>query len=339
MISAPKSKLCVFDFDETLAVSEGSISVVKPDGQRITFDSATFAHFKPESGDKLDFSAFNDVSNPRKIKKNWDEFVKASEDSDTKVVILTARPKGSASSVSKFLESEGVKGVQVVALQSSDPYDKARWIDSAIEKGGYKDVEFTDDSNKNARAVAEHGEAHKRSGLKFSSVNSPHPQEKDFSGPASKKKYVSDNPTTAVSEFKSKTTSKETEHKKDRSPSDWWGNQSDEFHKSYCREHTKSDYCHTASGASKMASDPNAAEVARIKARASKSKNQKVKKYIPEFIDKIDQSGPAAGIWLEGLESHFETLAKKPEGLLKGFEADDFDDLFEVAFGYKRPGT
>jgi len=337
-MAAKPTKLRVFDFDETLAVSEGSITVEKPDGQKITFDSATFAHFKPRDGDKLDFSEFNNISNPRKIKKNWDDFVKASEDSDTKVVILTARPKGSASAVSKYLESEGVKGTQVVALQSSDPYDKARWIDKAIEEGGYTDVEFVDDSSKNACAVAEHGEAHKKKGLKFNSVNSPHPKEADYAGPASKSRHVSDNPTTAISEFTVKKAPAGTagpggKGKPEAGPSDWWEDQSPEFHASYCRQHTKSKYCHTA-GELKMASDPNEAEVGRIKARASKSKNQKVKKYIPDFLEKIDQAGPAAGMWLEYLESHFDELSEKPEGLLKTFETKDFEDLFEVAFGY-----
>ena len=333
------TKLRVFDFDETLAVSEGSITVEKSDGQKITFDSATFAHFKPRDGDKLDFTEFNNVNHPRKIKKNWDDFVKASDDPNTKVVILTARPKGSASAVSKYLESEGVKGTQVVDLQSSDPYDKARWIDKTIEEGGYTDVEFVDDSSKNARAVAEHGEAHKKKGLKFNSVNSPHPKETDYAGPASKSKHVSDNPTTVISESTVKKAPEGTagpggKGKPEAGPSDWWADQSPEFHKSYCREHTKSKYCGHTAGEVKMASDLNEAEVDRIKARASKSKNKKVKKYLPDLLEKIDQAGPAAGIWLEHLEAHFDTLSEKPEGLLKDFEPEDFADLFEVAFGY-----
>jgi hypothetical protein len=86
------------------------------------------------------------------------------------------------------------------------------------------------------------------------------------------------------------------------------------------------------------AKDPNSAEKGRIKARVSKSKNTKVKKYLPDFLEKIDQLGPAAGIWLESLETDFDTLTKKPEGLLASFSSKDFDELFEVIFGYEREG-
>ena len=339
-LAAQKKKLRIYDFDETLAVATGYISIVHSDGEKITIDSATFAYFRPVEGDKLDFGAFNDVHKPRKIKKNWNSFEEDSKDDDTEVVILTARPKGSASSVRKYLDSQGVKNVKVVALQSSDPYDKARWIDKAIEEGEYEDVRFTDDSTRNAAAVAEHGEKHKEKGLKFESIHSPHPHSDDeFLGAAADDSWHSDDPTTAVSEFKPSKPSDAGSSKsdaKDSKPSDWWSAQTPEFHKSYCREHESSKYCNASEG--RVATkDPNAALKKSIEARLKKSKNRKVQEYAKSFVEKLDQAGPMAGMWVDQVEHDFDGLAKKPEGLLKGFTADDFDDLYSVLFGVDRP--
>jgi hypothetical protein len=68
--------------------------------------------------------------------------------------------------------------------------------------------------------------------------------------------------------------------------------------------------------------------------RAKKLQNPKVSKYIEgDFKEKLDQAGPMAGIWLESLEADFDSLRSKPEGLLKSFSKDDFDDLEKALFG------
>jgi uncharacterized cupin superfamily protein len=341
--SAKAKKLRVYDFDETLAVASGSITITHADGEKTTINSATFAYFKPSEGDKLDFGAFNDVNNPRKIKKNWEAFVRDTEDPDVDVVILTARPKGSASAVSKFLKSEGIKGVNVVALQSSDPYDKARWIDKAIEDRGYRDVRFVDDSTKNANAVAEHGKRHSESGIQFESVHSPHPHSDDeFIGAALKGSWSSDDPTIAISEYKPKTPTRD-DGKSDggkSKPSAWWESQSPEFKKQYCNEHPASKYCgRTASfGGIVAAKDPNDALKKEISGRAQKSRNGKVRTYVQSFLKKLNAAGPAAGIWVEQVEADFDDMVRKPQGLLEDFDTEDFDELHLVLFGYRRKG-
>lgn len=86
-----------------------------------------------------------------------------------------------------------------------------------------------------------------------------------------------------------------------------------------------------------MAQDPNEKRKAQILDRAKKTHNYKVVKIVEDdFLDKLDQAGPMAGIWLESLESDFEILTKKPDGLMKSFKKDDFDDLFKALFGYDR---
>lgn len=329
-----KPKLRVFDFDDTLVSSEGSVTIVKPDGERVTMNSATFAHLKQVPGDKADHGAFNNIVNPRIIKKNFDLFRQFVGDGEH-VVILTARPKGSASAVKKFLKEHKIEGVKVVALASSDPYDKARWIDKEIEAGGYDDVAFFDDSSANARAVAEHAEAHRAKGLKFESSNTPHPHEDDYDGPASKHVFESDDPTVALVPFKPKPNGDKSEKPTSGGgSSSWWDEQTPTFQEKYCGDHPSSAYC--KAGTEVRVASNNARKKA-IEDRAGKSKNQKVKDYTSDFLDKIDQIGPAAGAWLEDVESHFDDLVKKPDGLLKGFKDADFDELYKVLFGGARP--
>jgi hypothetical protein len=323
-LAAVAKRLRVFDFDDTLVSSEGLISVEHADGEKITMDSATFAHFSPVDGDKLDFGAFNDVIRPRKIKKNFGkmrEDVKAGD----RVVILTARAPGAATAVQAFLEHEGLHGIEIAALGSSDPYDKARWIDKAIEEKGYDDVEFYDDSKANARAVEEHGMKHQ---IKFISAAVPHPSEEDYEGPPASRTFKSTNPTKAVVEIKPKG-GDESKPGSSHGPSDWWKHQTPAFKKDYCQKHPASAYC---GGEKTAATDPNEKRKAEIGKRVERLGNHKVKRYVGRLLTKMDQMGPHAGIWLENLEAHWGTFAK-PEGLLGGFEAEDFATLHKALFG------
>ena len=332
-LKAAAKHLVCFDFDDTLVSSTGSVSVKKADGEAITMDSATFAHFKPADGDELDFGAFNDVISPRIIKKNMDHLKASLAQPDTKVVILTARSKGAETSVAKFLDSLGIKGVQVVGLASSDPEDKAKWIDSAIETEHAEQMDFFDDSSANAAAVAAHEDRHK--GIKFKSHNTPHPHEADYDGPVIKTLFKSTNPQAAKVKFKAKpsaTTDKSDsgtqEPSSKPSSSNWWHDQTDTFQKKYCDDHPASGHC----ASTKMAS--NDTLVKKIQERAKKSGNKKVIDYVNnDFTEKMEQAGSHAGAWFEGLNRAFDTFRRKPDGLLKGFGPKDFDDLHEALFG------
>ncbi len=225
----------VFDCDETILVSQGHITVHKPDGEVVQMSSAAFAHYRPSQGDKLDFGAFNHIRKPRKVKKTFDH-LKASVAGGVRTVILTARAKGAISAIRKFLAHEGIAAdqVEVVALGSSDPYDKARWIEKAAKSGGHSRVEFYDDSKANTAAVADHTKG--LSGIEVASKGVPHPKEEDFEGPALDKDFDSDDPTEAVVHYRAKPG-------EDHDPSKWWDRQSDAFQKRYCEEHQRSKYC------------------------------------------------------------------------------------------------
>lgn len=327
-LEASAKHLICFDFDDTLVSSQGFVSVKKADGKALSMGSATFAHYKPSAGDELDFGAFNDVINPRIIKKNFDHLKKSLKKKDTKVVILTARSKGAESSVTQFLESLGIKGVQVVGLASSNPEDKATWIDQAIKDNDAKQMDFYDDSSANAAAVAAHGERHRANGVKFNSHNTPHPHEKDYDGPTIKTHFKSTDPRDAKVKYQPKPGA-ENPKEDSRKPSkmDWWDDQTDVFQRKYCDDHPASSYC----GAHKMASDSLAK---KIMDRAKRSGNKKVIDYIQsDFAEKMTQAGQHSGAWMDSLESSFDEFRRKPEGLFKNFKSKDFDDLYEALFG------
>lgn len=402
-LKASAKHLVCFDFDDTLVSSQGSVSIKKVSGEDLNMNSATFAHYKPSDGDELDFGAFNDVINPRIIKKNFDHFRESLTKPDTKVVILTARSKGAETSVAKFLESLGIKDVQVVGLASSDPEDKAKWIDQAVQDEHAEQVDFFDDSQANAAAVADHGEKHKSKGVKFESHNTPHPHEADYDGPVILAHFKSTNPQKAKVQFRSKTPVRTEKPEPGRKPSDsnWWHGQTDTFQQKYCDDHPASGHCastkmanpvirtiykgyiiedlsngrnYTVMGAGPMIrgtqryvvvdehgvkssilradllqaqadgrmvvkdalrkTASNETLVKKIQERAKKSGNKKVIDYIDNaFVEKMKQAGDHAGAWFDGLDSAFGTFRRKPEGLFKGFQPEDFDDLYEALFG------
>jgi len=331
LLEAAAKTLRVFDFDDTLVSSEGRVTIVKRGGELVSIDSATFAHYTPSVGDRIDFGAFNDVRNPRKIKRNFDRLRQAVA-SKSHVVILTARAGGASSAVSKFLTHEKIPGVKVVALGTSDPEAKADWIDEAIAQQGYDDVEFFDDSTANAHAVARRASKHTK--IKFRSTNTPHPKEDDYEGPSIAKSFKSDNPSHAVVEIKEQpSAARPSTGESSKGHSKWWDDQTPAFKKNYCKEHPGSAYC----GGKTAMSDPNSLRKQHVLKRAKATHNVKVVKYVEnELFEKMDQAGQMAGIWLETLESQFSALEKKPDGLLKSFVKKDFDDLFTALFGYKR---
>lgn len=226
-----KRHLRIYDCDDTLISSESRITVHKGD-ETLELDSATFAHFKPSEGDTLDFSDFNHITRPRIIKKNFEAFRADAQDPDTEVVILTARPKGSATAIEAFIEAQGVKISMVIALASSDPDDKGRWVVGHMKEHGYDDVRFIDDSRANVNAVV--GFVKKAANVDVKGVNVPHPKEADYAGPTIPKQFPSKAPAQAQVKY-----TKPGDH----TPSEWWKAQSADFKRNYCLQHGRSKYC------------------------------------------------------------------------------------------------
>ena len=145
-----EKKLRVFDFDDTLVKSNSKVYVSNK-GKRVTLTPGEFAIYNKRSGDEFDFSDFDKVIQPKKIKsmfKVFNNIYKAS--GSRRLTILTAR--AAYKPVRKFLKDVGFNDVYVVALGDSNPQKKADWIQNQIQKG-YNDILFLDDSPKNVKVV------------------------------------------------------------------------------------------------------------------------------------------------------------------------------------------
>lgn len=147
-----ESKLRIFDFDDTLVQTDNVVYVIKPDGRKIPMTPGEYAVYKPDEHDTFDFSDFN---SPIKTAKELTQYTQIMRNvlkapgTDRRVVVLTAR--SNAQVVYDFLMKLGIR-VPIVAVGSSDPMEKARWIEKQIAQG-YDDIFFLDDSFKNVQAV------------------------------------------------------------------------------------------------------------------------------------------------------------------------------------------
>jgi phosphoglycolate phosphatase-like HAD superfamily hydrolase len=145
-------KLRVFDFDDVLVKSKSFIYVKLPNGGEKILTPGEFAVYEPKRGEEFDFRDFYSLNEPRLI-KGYAEILKRMINSagTREVFILTARPVYKP--VRDFLRDMGYGNIYVVALGSSNPEDKADWIEQQIKTGDYNDVYFIDDSIKNVQAV------------------------------------------------------------------------------------------------------------------------------------------------------------------------------------------
>lgn len=146
-----QKKLRVFDFDDTLVHVIAKIHVTHKDGSKESLTPAQYAVYEPDSEDKFDFREFSSmIKRAKPIEKNIKRLQSAMSDPDTKTTILTARLLGYP--IKKYLRDNYNIDPYVIGLGSSDPQDKADWIEKQISKG-YSDIEFIDDSYKNIAAV------------------------------------------------------------------------------------------------------------------------------------------------------------------------------------------
>lgn len=142
----------ITDFDDTLVHTDARVVVVDKDGKRRELSPAEYAAYEKQPGDEFDYSEFENLKNPRPIKKYVDLLKKViNQKKADKVVVLTAR--GHTKPIAQFLQSQGItSGVTIAALGDSDPMEKARYIEQHI-KDGYTRVAFVDDAPKNVEAV------------------------------------------------------------------------------------------------------------------------------------------------------------------------------------------
>jgi phosphoglycolate phosphatase-like HAD superfamily hydrolase len=144
-------KLRVFDFDDTLVKTTSFIYITHKGGGKSKLTPGQYAVYKEKPGDQFDFRDFNAVNNPKVIKGYFELLKRMAADSSKAVYILTAR--AAYQPVYNFIRDSGIKDVFVVALGDNNPESKADWIEKEIQRNGYDNIYFVDDSAKNVDAV------------------------------------------------------------------------------------------------------------------------------------------------------------------------------------------
>lgn len=156
---AGKDTLHVYDFDDTLVKTNTKIILIKADGLHKELSSHEYAVYKPQPGDKFDFSNFDKViagSNP--IHDNIALIKQSLSKPDVKTTILTARRL--AFPIMYHLRKKYGIDAYVIAVGSSNPEHKADWIEDQAVNHGYKNIRFFDDSLPNIIAVEKRMKKH-----------------------------------------------------------------------------------------------------------------------------------------------------------------------------------
>jgi hypothetical protein len=149
--------ISVFDFDDTVGLTSGSVLYTMPDGTKGKLNAEEFAKEGGnmlDAGAEFDFSEFSKVVDGKpgpmveKMKKMIGKF------GPENFFILTARPANAAGPIHEFLSSIGIDIPleNITGLGSSLAQSKADWM-TAKAAEGYNDFYFSDDAIQNVEAV------------------------------------------------------------------------------------------------------------------------------------------------------------------------------------------
>ena len=145
--------LHIFDFDDTLVSSDSSVVIDHEDGSKTILSSDEYATYDELPGDELDFSDFDKYpQNAEIIEDVFEELSLAiSKDGIESVVILTARENPVP--VRDFLADVGIVGIEVKAVGSSNPRDKADYVMSRVREEDIELVRVFEDNARNIREI------------------------------------------------------------------------------------------------------------------------------------------------------------------------------------------
>lgn len=150
------STLYIFDFDDTLAMTDSHVRVIRSNGQVDRLDSREFARYRSSPGDELDFSEFTRASGSL-IDSTVQEMQSAIQQyGRDNVYIVTARAESEP--VFEFLSSFGMNVPEVVATSGSA--GKAPWLIRTLLIGDYSQVIVYEDCRKNIKMLRDTVEAY-----------------------------------------------------------------------------------------------------------------------------------------------------------------------------------
>lgn len=149
-------KLRIFDFDDTLALTDSPVRVMRGDEVVRNLNSHEFKFYKLKDGERFDTSAFDKVIHPKVIKPTMMTIRKVL-DKPSPAVVLTGRIKSEP--VKEWLASIGVN-VEVHAIGAAAKGTpagiakvKRKWIADAIKRDGWDYIEVFEDSKENLAAM------------------------------------------------------------------------------------------------------------------------------------------------------------------------------------------
>ena len=143
----------VFDFDETLALTDSEILVVDDSGKKIkSLTPAKYAVYVPEPGENFDFSEFDIVKDGRPTAL-VDVLRDVAACGTTAAAILTARGPKAQEPIRQFFAEMGIKLQIIDTVNTSDPQAKARKIKGYLRSFKPRVLHFFEDSPKNLDAV------------------------------------------------------------------------------------------------------------------------------------------------------------------------------------------
>jgi len=157
------TRLSVFDFDETLAFSEGKIDILDQTGNIVDTISIK-DHDKWEDDERLksgelkfEFSDLDVITNPTEIVAVTDIMRDRTADASTQVMVVTARSSKTSDDIHRYLDAIGVPTDDLYVKGMGDEglgRGKGGFIFSVLEEfPDIREVEFYDDSQKNITDV------------------------------------------------------------------------------------------------------------------------------------------------------------------------------------------
>ena len=127
------TELSVFDFDDTLFVSDSKVKIKKKSGKIKYLNSSEFASYKPKKHDEFDFTDFDRIQGKfvQWTKKRFDDSVRAS---NCLTVIITAR--GRTDNLEEFFSNLGYKKDDIIFIGtgSADPKTKIDEMRALVNK-------------------------------------------------------------------------------------------------------------------------------------------------------------------------------------------------------------